>query len=86
MRKFNLEEALQGSPVRLKNGFKAYVFADVSHLAKDENFPLVGGFSVKIRSFYDNNEKELFHALRWTKDGKCDRSIYSHEIVGMWED
>ena len=33
MTEFNLEQALQGAPIRLNNGFKAYIFADVSLFA-----------------------------------------------------
>lgn len=86
MKKFDLKQALQGAPVRLYNGTKAYVFADVSNLAEDEAFPLVGGFGVKIRSFYDNSEKAIFHELRWNKDGECDRLNSLGAIAGMWED
>lgn len=85
MTKFNLEQALQGAPVRLNNGTKAYVFKDVSGFATDDAFPLIGGFYLDIQVFFDNSTHKTFQELRWNKQGNCDRSELC-KIAGMWED
>ena len=86
MTEFNLEQALQGAPIRLNNGFKAYIFADVSLLAINEPYPLIGGYAYSISSFYDNQEHQRFEECRWAKDGKCDRLSALGSIAGMWKD
>lgn len=86
MTKFNLEKALQGAPVRLNNGFKAYIFADVSLLAINEPYPLIGGYVYSNRSFFDNKKRQRFEECRWAKDGECDRLNALGAIAGMWED
>ena len=86
MTKFNLKQALQGAPVRLNNGFKAYIFVDVGNIAINDPYPLIGGYSFTVRSFYDDSIQYKFEECRWTKDGKCDRLNALGSIAGMWED
>ena len=85
MKEFNLEAALNGEPVMLRNGCKGvvyykipkeYVFSDGSNSA----FPLKGlifdedGF-IKDSSYF------------WTDNGLCNyESYHQHDIIGMWEE
>ena len=85
MKEFNLDAALNGEPVMLRNGCKGvvyykipkeYVFSDGSNSA----FPLKGlifdedGF-IKDSSYF------------WTDNGFCNHESYHpNDIIGMWED
>lgn len=85
MKEFNLDAALNGEPVMLRNGCKGvvyykipkeYVFSDGSNSA----FPLKGlifdedGF-IKDSSYF------------WTDHGLCNHESYHpHDIIGMWEE
>lgn len=85
MKEFNLEKALNGEPVMLRNGCKGvvyykipkeYVFSDGSNSA----FPLKGlifdeGGFIKDSSYF------------WTGNGFCNyESYHPHDIIGMWEE
>ena len=85
MKEFNLDAALNGEPVMLRNGCegvvyykipKEYVFSDGSN----SMFPLRGlifdedGF-IKDSSYF------------WTDNGLCNHESYHpHDIIGMWEE
>jgi hypothetical protein len=85
MKEFNLDAALNGEPVMLRNGCKGvvyykipkeYVFSDGSNSA----FPLKGlifdedGF-IKDSSYF------------WTDNGFCNHESYHpNDIIGMWQD
>lgn len=85
MKEFNLEAALNGEPVMLRNGCKGvvyykipkeYLFSDGSNSA----FPLKGlifdedGF-IKDSSYF------------WTDNGFCNHESYHpNDIIGMWEE
>ena len=85
MKKFNLDAALNGELVMLRNGCKGvvyykipkeYVFSDGSN----SMFPLKGlifdedGF-IKDSSYF------------WTDNGLCNHESYHpHDIIGMWEE
>ena len=85
MKEFNLDAALNGEPVMLRNGCKGvvyykipkeYVFSDGSNSA----FPLKGlifdedGF-IKDSSYF------------WTDNGLCNHESYHpHDIIAMWEE
>lgn len=80
MKPFNLEEALKGAPVRLKNGAKAYVLADISTLFEhyETEYPLKGFVSSVVNS----NAYDCCN--HWTKDGL--NQLYHFEIIGMWDE
>ncbi|OOF58907.1 hypothetical protein BKL49_05030 [Rodentibacter myodis] len=86
MKTFNLEQALQGAPVRLNNGFKAYVFADVSNLAPGDLYPIIGGYAYEVRTFNGEPRKFVFGDERWTKKGEASKVNHHFNIAGMWED
>ena len=56
MQKFDLTQALAGKPVKLVGGKKAFIFADVSEIAPEDSFPLIGGYAdVFINDATPNN-------------------------------
>ncbi|MEE3731729.1 Uncharacterised protein [Mannheimia haemolytica] len=74
---FDLEKALQGEPVKLRDGNKAYVIAMVDMPQGLPNYRLVGyGFN--------GIHKEFLH-WRMTGEALVD-DISSDDIVGMWEE
>lgn len=85
MKPFNLEEALSGKPVKLRNGMKAlicyripdeYVFNDGSSAA----FPLQGIIFNKR-----GNLKQI--AEVWRDNGTYgDGYLHKFDIIGMWEE
>lgn len=84
MKPFNLEEALTGKPVKLRNGSKAYVLADVRRLFKTSisNHCLAGIVST------DNDTDRYSGKINWRPNGEYyDRLNESdYDIIGMWEE
>lgn len=78
--KFDLDKALQGVPVRLRNGSKAVVFFDMSSTGDKPltDYPL-RGYIVKPNGIDPNC---------WTKEGRFGYQgpDDSYDIVEMWED
>ncbi|MBN6711464.1 pyruvate kinase [Haemophilus haemoglobinophilus] len=77
MKSFDLEKALAGEPVRLRNGSKAYVKYIMPNEYKGD-YPLRG---IYIDSYSDVNITEVM----WTKDSFVSAGP-KHDIVGMWEE
>lgn len=83
MKPFNLEEALAGEPVILKNGKKAYIGLNLYNLGVLESttvYPLQGVIIEKDGSDFNDES--------WTLDGKRDvsKNFDSLDIIGMWEE
>ena len=81
MTPFNLEAALAGAPVQLRDGSKARVFININEIVKNElgfgtSHPLVGQIRDKIEIF------------SWRVDGAflSRESEHPCDIVGMWEE
>ena len=79
MKKFNLEAALNGEPVELRDGRKAFIFKnimDTSVLGYKPDYPLIG-------MVQDNS---MVHT--WTLDGRIlmSNDCSNGDIVGMWEE
>ncbi|KAA6207945.1 DUF551 domain-containing protein [Avibacterium paragallinarum] len=73
MKPFNLEEALAGETVKLKNGLKAYVI-------KILDSPEIGMH--ELIGFYETERKRQ-RSISWFYDGtRCD----DFAITGMWEE
>lgn len=79
MKPFDLEAALAGAPVVLRNGCKAYVLADTDNLGEFETFyrdnytlvVLVSGVGISMHM----------------RDGRYDEEPDNHkDIIGMWEE
>lgn len=86
MRPFDLNAALAGEPVKLRNGSKAYVLAKIpDNLKYDKDkevpYPLVGIIMGKDDYISDSH-------VRWTLKGGCyfTNEPLRNDIVGMWEE
>lgn len=81
MGKINLEKALLGKPVILRNGLKAYIRTDLSSIEPDkksESFYPLQGYTI---------QGDIVRPVYWTTTG----FVYGYlddgfDIVGMWED
>lgn len=79
MKKFDLEAALSGEPVMLRNGEKAYIFKNIqdTHILDFKvDYPLIGMM---------HNHAPV---QTWSLDGRISLvSDYSNgDIIGMWEE
>lgn len=73
MKPFDLQEALNGAPVQLRNGQKAYVVGLSKVDPEDGNSYIVGEFGRNL--------------CNWSKDGKyCLKRESEFDIVGMLEE
>lgn len=75
MKEFNLEKALNGEPVKLRGGYKAFVKFDLRKqgLKYNGDYPLVG--------FYIDGEQIIQET--WQYNGRYSSHF---DIVGMWEE
>lgn len=85
MKEFNLEQALKGEYVALRNGNKALILCQLP-----DNLKYASGTCVSycLHGLVFNKKDEVVKVLvAWTKDGKysttCDTEL---DIVGMWEE
>ncbi|KGQ27273.1 hypothetical protein P9057_11695 [Gallibacterium anatis] len=88
MKPFNLEEALSGKPVKLRNGNKAfikYVHTEDEIKLFNIRFPL-GGYAIER----DGTSGKLYcYPYFWKIDGRFsdyDEGFSVFDIVEMWED
>lgn len=85
MKPFDLEKALAGEPVVLRDGHKAIVYYYVPDEIKlddegtPETFPLKG-------MKFDQDGYLLNSSVEWRKDGRFRSSESDSDIVGMWEE
>ena len=81
MKPFDLQEALNGAPVKLKNGNKAFITFNLSNLkdwSKVTDRPLIG---------YSLNKSESLEDLHsWTLCGWSMGGSDLFDIIGMWEE
>ena len=79
MKPFDLQEALNGAPVRLRNGCKAFIFKNIQNTPVvdfDVDYPLIG----------------MIHnhpvAQTWSLDGRISlcNDCAPGDIVSMWEE
>ncbi|MFA9499919.1 hypothetical protein ACERCG_05745 [Mannheimia sp. E30BD] len=80
MKEFDLEKALAGEPVKLRDGSKAYVRYDIAdQLSSYESYSRLFGFVVK------NNKYDC--ECSWSIEGKYFYGFdYDEDIIGMWEE
>lgn len=81
MKEFNLDAALNGEPVKLACGRKAYILYDLSRypeLLKHANRRPLNGLVMS-----DCKENDCYPAS-WLSDGK--NSFDQDNVIGMWED
>lgn len=86
MKPFNLKEALQGKPVRLRNGLKAIIYYDIP-----ENFKLIDGVPITYPlkgMTLDTNGMVISSSEDWLRNGRYSDGSYNHnlDIIGMWDD
>ncbi|HHT7889605.1 pyruvate kinase [Pasteurella multocida] len=77
MKPFNLEKALAGEPVVLRDGSKAFVKFEVPKELRENNFADIVGFRIR------GNE---FIVKEWDIDGVARSSCGYEDIVGMYEE
>lgn len=84
MKPFNLEEALSGKPVKLRNGQKAIILCRVPDTYKHENglkvtFPLFG-------IILDTSGAVDDPYASWRDNGMFSSCTGDYDIVDMWEE
>ena len=84
MEPFNLEKALSGEPVVLKNGKKALIYHRIpDHYTHGDGvkvtFPLVG-------MIFDEDGTVDDPCAEWKDNGMFTSSGSSKDIIGMWEE
>ena len=86
MKEFNLDAALNGDPVKLREGSKAYVVGKIpSNLTYPDNelldYPLIG-------VILNKNGHLTGVEVRWTINGKVfeDGKMHDADIICMWEE
>lgn len=85
MKPFDLEKALAGEPVRLRDGSKAIIYYCVPDEFKIDGDGTLDSFPVKGMIF-DEEGYILKSTVSWRKNGKYRSSEASEDIIGMWED
>ena len=81
MKKFDLEAALSGEPVKLACGKKAYVFYDLSRYHELSEY--VNGLPLNGIVIHEDNWDKKYPA-NWSLSGE---SIFDRDsIIGMWEE
>ena len=84
MKAFNLEAALNGEPVMLRNGKKAIIYyCTPAEFKFDENIP--DSFPLKGMVF-DFNGYLYDPLVAWRCNGSFGYSEDNRDIVGMWEE
>ena len=83
MKPFDLNDALSGKPVKLRNGSKAYVTGIVPNAIKTD-YVLRGVTVKKDRS----GDLVISSTASWTIKGRASLFIDEHQfdIIGMWEE
>ena len=84
MKEFNLEAALNGEPVKLRNGSKAIILNDARNYFKNigPNEEVLLGLVSDI-----NNQDKFLCSGAWAPDGSwINNFIDEFDIVGMWEE
>lgn len=81
MKKFDLKAALNGEPVKLACGKKAYVFYDLSRYHELSEY--VNGLPLNGIVIHEDNWDKKYPA-NWSLSGE---SIFDRDsIIGMWEE
>ena len=86
MKPFDLNKALQGEPVCLRNGLKAIIYYRVP-----ENFKLTDGNSIDypLKGItFDTNGNVVCSSESWLNNGNYNNNSVKHDfdIIGMWDD
>lgn len=80
---FNLEKALKGEPVLLRNGLKAEIL-------KALDKPDARGFQYFGLSYQTSNNDTWYHEQAWNENFKGSRllndALNNYDIIGMWQE
>ena len=83
MKEFDLKAALNGEPVMLRSGRKAFVLCDLKQYFKN---PISDKHLIGITSL-ENDHNSFEHSLRWHDSGAYSVHIEDEcDIIGMWEE
>lgn len=84
MKKFDLKAALNGEPVVLRDGRKAFVLCDVTDYF---NITSESGRLIGVKGNIKSNDV-FFGTVSWTTSGHYYESHDKHkyDIIGMWEE
>lgn len=85
MKPFDLEKALAGEPVELRDGHKAIVYYCVPDEIKLDDEGTPEAFPLKGMKF-DQDGYLVNSSVEWRKDGRFRSSESDSDIVGMWEE
>lgn len=85
MKEFNLDAALNGEPVILRNGCKAIVYYIIP---EEHTFPDGSNSTYPLRGLIFNKDGFIENSFYfWLEDGRCHRECYKpNDIIGMWEE
>ena len=86
MKEFNLDAALNGEPVKLRNGNKALICYKLSRYFKFwDGSPI--NFNICGYILNSNDDITMLNTA-WTEDGKwtIDEAESDRDIIGMWEE
>lgn len=87
MKAFDVEKALAGEPVRLKNGAKAIIFG---RIPEGLEWSHIGAVNHPLAGVILNAEGRITDArMRWSMSGVVDSGDdekRAYDIIGMWED
>lgn len=88
MSNFNLEKALAGELVKLRNGNKAVIFSKIpdKYIYSDESKPEYV-YRGAILDTNNDNPYLITEVLSWLKNGHyLLNSEHDNDIIGIWED
>lgn len=85
MKEFDLDAALNGEPVILRNGCKAIVYYIIP---EEHTFPDGSNSAYPLRGLIFNKDGFIENSFYfWLEDGRCHRECYKpNDIIGMWEE
>lgn len=83
MKPFDLEKALAGEPVKVRDGSKAYVLYESTNIANEFTTKRLIGYISRENIEYQQED----YPITWTKSGNTHYTYDTpDDIVGMWEE
>ena len=83
MKPFDLQEALNGAPVRLRNGDKAVI----GYIIRGEVMANGGSLHYPVVGHVVNKDDLYVERMNWTMSGEYNASKESnYDVIGMWEE
>lgn len=86
MKEFDLEKALSGAPVRLRDGQKAIIYYRIpDHIRYHKDEPVMRPLKGAILSKYGDDLK-MEEACSWKANGSYSHTQSPKDIVGLWKE